>query len=821
MLKNYFKIAWRNLLKNKLYSFINIVGLAIGMAACFFIFQYVYFEKSYDKFNKNISDLYRVTISYSGSFSNLPTMATNHPAVGPAMQADFPEVRDFARLVSPSLFVSATTVSYTNKSLVTTTFNEPKMYLADGNFLKLFSYPFIKGNAATALNAPNTIALSASTAKKYFGNEDPMGKTLHLNQKIPVTVNGVFADVPENSHLKFDILIALGGLDNNGSLSSNWTWPEFYNYVLLAPGTDPQKIEKKFPAFIEKHLGSVMKEFSFGCAFHLQPVRDIHLKSAYVKEAEVNGSESQVGFLSIIGLIILTIAWINYVNLSTAKSLERAKEIGIRKVAGGTKRQLIWQFMIESAVINLLSLLVAFIIVLCCFPFFSAFAGKNMFTGTALAAIWRNAWFWPVLAVIFTSGVFLVGVYPAFVLSAFKPVLVLKGSFNRSDRGIALRKFLVSLQFILSILLIGGAITVAAQLSFMRNQSLGYNKDQVVIVKAPAFLDSSYYNKIALFETSLTKNPAVQHVTASSDIPGGTLIAKNSIRKLGDDPSRNFITYLMEIDDHFAQTYGITMAAGRSFRISDTIGMHMTKDEFANVIINESLARGLGFKTNEAALNQKLDFGMKCEVIGVMKDYHQRSLKEAYDPIIYYFASRSRDYSYFSINITTKNFRHDFSSVEKLYKEIFPAHPFEYFFLNDYFEQQYNADEQFGKVFTAFTILAIFVACLGLVGLSSFAISLRTKEIGIRKVLGASVTSIIFLFSKNFVQLVVLATVIAVPLIYFLADRWLMNYAFHTQLNLFIFLLPPFLLLVLTLLIVTLQGMGTATTNPVKSLRNE
>lgn len=824
MFKNYLKIAYRNLLKNKTYSLVNIFGLAIGMAACFFIFQYVHFESSYDRFNKNAANLYRINISYSGSFANLPMTATNHPAVGPAMKAEFPEVLGYARLVEPQLFMSASTITYTDKGSNTTSFNEQRIYIADSSFLELFTYPFAEGDASTALSQPNTVVLSETEAKKYFGKEEPVSKTVYLNQRMPLKVTGVFKDVPENSHIKFDMLVSMRTIDNNGRMFDNWMWPEFYNYVLLAPGADPKKTEAKFPAFIAEHLDSILKVYNFGCAFHLQPVTDIHLRSNYLKEPEVNGSEKEIVFLSLIGILILAIAWINYINLSTAKSMERAKEVGLRKVAGGTRIQLMGQFIIESALINLLALVLAFIMVFCCFPFFDAFIGKNMANGSSSSGLWHAPGFWPALSGIFLTGAFLVGTYPAFVLSRFKPALVLKGKFNRSNRGILLRKVLVSFQFVLSIMLIGGAIIVSRQLTFMRNQALGYNKDQVVILKAPAITDTTYFHKINLFKSELAASPSVNGVTVSSDIPGKGIIQRNSVRKASDDQSSNFVAYFMEIDDHFVQTYQMEMAAGRSFGKEDTLSVRTKNPPNPKVIINESLVKGLGFKSNEAALHEKIVFmgpSKRCEIIGVVKDYHQRSLKEVYDPILYYYPSVSGSWTYFSININTHNIRHDFASVESLYKNIFPGHPFEYFFLNEFFDQQYKGDQQFGKVFGAFTILAIFVACLGLLGLSSFAISLRTKEIAIRKVLGATVSSIIVLFSRDFVKLVCLATVIAVPIIYFMADRWLSNYAFHTHLNWFNFVLPPLLLLIISLLTVSAQSIKTAIANPAKILKTE
>lgn len=826
MLKNYFKIAYRTLLKNKAFSVLNIFGLAIGMAACFFIFQYVHFEQSYDRFNKHADNLYRVTISYSGSFSNLSPMATNHPAVGPAMKAEFPEVVNEVRMFDPILFSSSLAISYKNRSGNMTAFNEGKMYVADSSFFSMFSYPLLAGNPATALSQPNAIVISQTTANKYFGKENPIGKTLYLNQKLPFSITGVFRDAPENSHLKFDMLISFKTVDNNNSFASNWTWPEFYNYVQLAPGTDPKKVEAKFPAFIDKHLAAILKQFSFGCAFHLQRVTDIHLRSALLKEPEVNGSEKEIYFLTIIGIFILTIAWINYINLSTAKSAERAKEVGLRKVVGSRRWQLVGQFITESFIVNLLALALAVLIALCCFPFFEPFVGKNMSNVYSSEGIWNTAGFWLVLSVIFIIGAFLVGSYPALVLSSFKPVDVLKGKFSRSGKGVFLRKALVSFQFILSLLLIGGSVTVYRQLDFMRSQDLGYNKDQVLVIKAPAVFDSLYVNKFALFISQLTANPAVNSVSLNSDIPGRSIIERNSVRKASEDASHNFITSVMQIDDHFIKTFQVKLVAGRNFRPNDTVDINQTDIRNIPVMINESLAKGLGFPNAEAALQQTVLLKIRvselpCQIVGVLKDYHQRSLKETYDPIIYYCPANYSNGNYFVLNMNTHNLQHDLATMKGTYNNIFPGTSFEYFFLNDYFNAQYKADQQFGKVFGLFTMLAIFIACLGLLGLSSFMIRLRTKEIGIRRVLGASVYSILALFSRDFVRMICLASLVAIPVVYYMAHKWLSNYAFHIGMGWYIFVVPPLLLIVISLAITVLQSTKAALNNPVNSLKTE
>jgi len=374
MLESFFKIAYRNLLKNKVFSLVNIFGLAIGMAACFFIFAYVHFESSYDSWHKDAADIYRVNISFGGSFAHgeFPAMATNHPAVGPAMQKDFPEVKAFARVVPPNILFPGTTLSYTDPKGGTVSFNQDRLFLADPSFLTMFTYLFVEGDPATALDKGATVVISESAAKKYFGKTDPMGKTLTFNGRLPLTVTGVFKDVPENAHLKFEMLASLAGFGG----SDIWGWPEFYTYVRLAPGTDPRRVEAKFPPFIERYLGKVQRELDFQTYFHLQPLTDIHLHSEKIKGPEASGSEQEMGLLTLIGVLILVIAWINYINLSTAKSTERAKEVGLRKVVGGRRGQIIGQFLLESVLINLLALVLGALIVWLCFPLFGPFTER-------------------------------------------------------------------------------------------------------------------------------------------------------------------------------------------------------------------------------------------------------------------------------------------------------------------------------------------------------------------------------------------------------------------------------------------------------------
>ena len=822
MIRNYLTVAYRNLVRNKIYSLINIFGLAIGIAACFFIFQYVHFESSYDRFNKNVDHLYRIPISYSGSLSNVPVTATNHPAVAPAMKKDFPEVQDFARVVHTSLFLNASTLTYRHEKDEEKTFNEESIFLADASFFNLFSYPLVAGDRKTCLLEANSMVISASHAHKYFGSDDPIGKTLSLNGEIPLKITAVFNDVPENSHLKFDALISFNTVGKEWGYD-NWRFPEFYNYILLRPGADPKKLESKFPAFVEKYVGTIMSELNFRCAFHLQPVADIHLKSNLRNEAEANGSDKEVSFLFIIGIFILVIAWINYVNLSTARSMERAKEVGLRKVVGAPRRQLIVQFLFESVLVNMIALLLAAILVLSCMPFIHGFIGKDISSGFFTTGLGSTFNFWLLLVVIFLAGALLVGAYPALVLSSFKPVTVLKGLVVKSNTGISLRRVLVSFQFVLSIILIAATIIVYQQLRFMRNRDLGYKKEQLLIVKAPVYKDSTFEGKFNYFTTELKRNPAVLNTSSSSEVPGKEILSRNSIRKPSEEQSLKHVALYLEIDENFIPTYQLQLVAGRNFQGTDSSALLPGTNN--KVLINEVTAAELGFTSPKDAVNREMVFTLDqkevpCTIVGVLKNFHQRSLKETFDPVLCYYPSRTA-WKYVSVKLSSSNLAGSISDIEKLYKSSFAGNPFQYFFLDDFFNRQYQSDQRLGSVFGLFAALAIIIACLGLLGLSSFIIRLRIKEIGIRKVLGSSVSGIVILFSKDLVRLVIIASVIAVPIIYFAAQKWLANYAFHINLSWIMFVAPPVLLLIISLITVAFQSARAALSTSVKSLRPE
>jgi putative ABC transport system permease protein len=820
MLRNFFKIACRNLLRNKFFSLVNIFGLAIGMAACWFIFEYVHFERSFDKMHVNANRIYRVPMAFDHYFSVNNGNAANYPLVGPMLKAEFPEVAAFARLGPPGVFGGTVSkmFSYTDGDGNSKRFFETDFFYADSAFLRMFNFPFIEGNPGTALADGNSVVVSASTARKYFGSEDPMGKTLCLDRQ-PLVVRGVFKDIPENSHVHFNLLVLLPsqwGYKNDDATS-------WYTYVLLAPGANPARVAAKLPAFVDKYLHKKLAAYNLGAAFFLQPLLDIHLHSTFAGEAETQGSARALYFLTILGVFILVIAWINYVNLSTAKSMERAREVGVRKVAGATRWQLAGQFMLESLLINGLAAVVMVLLVGATGAAFDGFVGKGVHRAFVSSGLLEEWGFWAVMAGIFIIASLQVGAYPSMVISAFKPVLVLKGRFQRSAKGVFLRQALVTFQFFLSILLIAGTLLVYRQLQFMRSQDPGYKLDQLLIVKAPAVTDSTFGARVQTFRTELSRESDVLGVTGTSEIPGQHMENDNGVRRI-DQPKEtmSFADFLI-VDNNFIATYGVKLAAGENLPENE-IG-DWPKTMQSRVMINESLAQQLGYSSPAAAVHQYMYFhswlgDVKSEIVGVVRDYQQQSLQKVHEPIMFYRAWFATP-AFFAVNIDVHQLPRTLAHVRDVYNKVFTGNAYESFFLNDHFEKQYRADEKLGGLIELFAGLAIFVACMGLLGLSAYMIRLRVREIGIRKVLGASVSSLLILLSRDFVRLVGIAALIALPAVWFGADLWLRNYAAHIRVGWVILVVPALLLLVAALVTVGVQSVKAALNKPVDSLKTE
>ena len=801
MLRNYLLIAWRNIRKNKVFSLINILGLSIGIASSLLIAQYVMHELSYDNYHSKKDRLFRMQQDRYDKGVLSTQWAYGCSAIGQALKENFPEVQEYVRMRGGSEVLSYGDVF----------FKEEKAYFASEAFFKVFSIPLLKGDVETVLDRPQTVALSRSTARKYFGDEEPIGKTLKMNGQAEFEVTGVFEDVPENSHMKPEVLYSFETVVKwqGEEVRTAWQWDGFWNYILLDEGVDPDVFEAKIPALVDKLAGEGLKRFDAGMEFHLQRIDDIHLDSHYMGEFEVNGSRSSTYFLSIIAVFVLLIAWINYINLSTARSMERAKEVGLRKVMGSFRTQLVRQFLMESSLLNVFAFVIALLIMVIALPYFNELAGRQI--GFTLL---QSAQFWLALGGILILGILLSGLYPAFVLSGYMPVEVLKGKFRTSWRGLYLRKGLVIFQFVATVVLLVGTFTVYRQITFMRQQDLGVNIDQTLILRGPASTDSTYTAKYEVFRNALSQYPEITAVTASTSIPGeqpGWNAGGIRLISEGEESSKQYRVLATDYD--FVDAYGLKLAAGRAFS-------REYPNETASVLMNESATKLMGFMNVEDALQKEIFFwGDTFRIVGVLKDYHQESLKKAHDQLIFRFNPEVR--GYYSLKVASANMQQTVDRVKETWSSVFMGNPFDYFFLDEHYNNQYKADQQFGKITALFSVLAIFIACLGLFGLSSLTAVQRTKEIGVRKVMGASVPGILLLVGRNFVVLVAVAFLIATPIAWIVMNNWLESFANRIPMSWWIFVLPGAVVVLIAMFTISFHTIQAARANPAHSLRYE
>lgn len=807
MIKSYFKIAWRNMMRHKAYAGINILGLAIGIAACLLILQYVSFELSYEDFNVKKDRIYRVQQDRYDNGKLSTQWAAGAYAVGNSFKDAIPEIEDYVKVVG-------------NGRVTAEVNNTPvkieKVFFATNSFFDVFTYPLVSGNKTTALKEPFTVALSETTAKKLFGTADVVGKPLQLNRKDNFTITAVYKDAPANTQLKPDILLSYatfvkGNTDSTGrGPETAWLWDGCLTYVLLRPGVNPAAVEKKFIPIVDKFTADDMKKYNAAVTYHLQPLKDIHLYSHYMLEPGETGDGKTVYLLLGIAFFIVIIAWINYVNLATARAITRAREVGVRKAIGSQRKQLIMQFLSESALLNGFAIVLSIIIVLVSIPGFNAVSGQHL-----AFSLFANSSFWLGLAALFIIGVFFSGMYPAFVLSNFKPIEVLKGKLGTTRKGALLRKSLVVFQFTASLFLLIGTITVYKQIQYMRKQSLGLNIDQTMVLPEPIVgIDSTFKQKIVAFKQELQRQSSIKDITVSTSVPGEAVgWNAGGIKLVEQDESKQKQYRVIGVDYDYLKTYGLKIIAGRAF--SKDFGSDKN-----SVIFNRKAAEQIGFNDPKEAIGRKIDFwGDQYTIEGIAENFHQQSLREDFEPLILRLIPDVN--GSISIKATAGNIPQTIDKVKAEWAKFFPGNTFEYFFLDEHFDSQYKADQQFGKVFIIFTSLAILVACLGLFGLASFTTLQRTKEIGIRKVLGASVPTILRMLFKDFAILLLIAFAIAVPIALLSIIEWLQGYAFRINIHFSFFVLPFFIIILIAFLTVSFQSVKAALANPVKSLRTE
>ncbi len=819
MLKNYFKIAWRNLINNKTDSIINIIGLSIGMAACLLILEFVSFELSYDRFNKNANDIYRVVNDRYQKGKLVQHGTITYSAVGPAMKADFPEVLNNTR-VEPigTQILTNDTKKYEVKS----------SFAVENTFLSMFSYPLLAGDPKSGLEEVYNIMLSESLARKIYAvnNNDfsaIIGKTIQVStDSVPYKITGIFKDVTQNSHLKFDFLISYITLYKQKNPYSqaeyDWTDSDFWHYIQLKPGTDYKKLQAKFDAFSKNHFqgdkisGSDEK-------FLLQPLLKAHLYSDYEYEIGKTGSSMAVWGMLIIATLIIIIAWVNYINLTTARSMNRAKEVGIRKVSGATRSQLIRQFLTESLMMNLISLSIALILIALVQNSFNRLVERDLSLSYLFSESVTGLDIKTIVISSLITGILISGFYPAFVLSSFKPILVLKGKYSQSGKGVFLRKLLVTTQFAATVALIIGSFVVYKQIRFVNNQDLGINLSKVLIVKPPILtvFDSSFISHENSFKAELTENPGILVASTANTVAGDELGRAFNVHRTDKNTDDHLTMRFLGPDYNFLKLYNIPLLAGRNFIPED---YNPSYNNLHNIMISEAAAKSLGYTSNENAIGKTISvFNKNWDIVGVMKDFHQKSLHYAMEPVI--FLPFYNTGSPISVKLKTKDLTATIDFIKAKYNSFFPGNLFDYYFVDDHFNALYNNDLLFGKIFALFAGFAIFIACLGLLGLSLFTTAQRTKEIGVRKVLGASVPSIVFLLSKDFIRLIVLAFLIASPLAWWVMHNWLEGFAYRIPISWWIFPSAGLLAFFIAIGTVSFQTVKAAGMNPVTSLRSE
>ena len=798
MLKNYIKVALVNLRKHKAFSFINIIGLAIGIACCILITSYVFHELSYDRYHAKADRIYRLhsDLKISGDHLRIPKSS---PPMGKYLVENYPEVLSAVRFRGPMRLPvrSREKLYYVNR-----------FFFADNSVFEMFDFRLIKGNPQTALKAASTCIITEDTAKKYFSDEEPIGKVLNVNNDWDLTVTGVVKNIPRNSHFGFDMLCSFETYaQENKRDMQYWLSINNYTYILLQEGYDGKLLEQKFPAMVEKIIGQMLKYVKGEYLLTLMPLTKIHLHSNLMQEIAGNSDMTYVYIFSVIALFILAIACINFMNLSTARSANRAREVGLRKVLGANRRKIIVQFLAESVFTSLISLIIGLFLFEMALPLFRSLSGVELRINYT-----ASPWLIPSLIGLAVLVGLAAGSYPAFFLSSFQPVRVLKGIFKSGIGNARFRSVLVIVQFTISVVLIAGTFIVFNQLNYMKNKRLGFQKEQVVVIPIS---DESTLESLRPLRAELSRHNEIVSVAAASHVPGETTYFNPYIP---EGYSLEEMQYMggLDVDHEFIPTMGIEMAAGRNFSAD------LQTDMEQSCIINETAAKKFGWDKPVGKTIREMTESAKARettVIGVVKDFHFESLHKQISPLFISYTAHA--INSLCVRITSDNIPKTLAFLGEKISQFDPHRPFEYAFLDDSFDAQYRSEERLGRIFSYFSILAIFIACLGLFGLASFTAEQRTKEIGIRKVLGATVSGIIVLLSKEFTKWVLIANAIAWPLAYYFSNKWLQSFAYRTNITLMTFLFAAIISFLIALLTVSYQALKAATANPVKSLRYE
>jgi putative ABC transport system permease protein len=803
MWKIILKQALRYIINQRKYSLVVIIGLSVGLAASFLIYSYVYYERSYDSFHSNKNELYRIVVTNKQVGKDAYKSPYSYAPQGPVALAEVPEVENFVRLLTmPKVVISA------DESNAETMIAEGDYYYADEKFFGLFTFPLIYGSPETVLKEPGTSVISESMANKLYGTQNPVGKEMKINGQYTMQVTGVFKDIPENSHLKFKMLFSLNTFPGIMNESDAWNNHAFFTYVLLKKGANPRAVEAKLTAAYLKENRAVNQ---MNCSWNLQPVHEAYLNTSdFTSKPEKFkfGDERMVYFLTLISLLILCIAWANYINITTAKSAERIKEIGVRKTNGAGRIQILWQFFTESVLFNIISVLFAAVIIALFFGWFK----KTMAFSFSL---FNNPGFWLVICSVFIIGVMFQGCVTAISVSKLAPFKTLFSGFKPSTKS-SYRNVLVVFQFIIIIALIVGVVFVNKQLKYIHSVDLGFKKEQVLVLNAPRVnFNGDKEKKINIFREILMKNTEIGDVTASTSIPGQRFGSGNGGPVIKGQQDGNTYFRVGRVMPNYLDFYGIKLIAGRSFYDNPEANERM-------VVINKEAVKEFGLQDpNDAVQKQVIWNGGEATIIGVTQSFHQQSLHIVPEPMIIYTMDNENSFNYLLVKVGTHDLKKSIASVEDAYKTIFPNNPCDYFFLDSFFDQQYKKDIAFRKLFSFFSIIALFIGYFGLYGLTTFRIIRRTKEIGIRKVNGARVIEILAMLNQDFTKWVAIAFVVACPIAWYAMNKWLENFAYKTDLSWWVFAVAGLLALMVALVTVSWQSWKAATSNPIKSLRYE
>jgi len=789
MLKNYFKIAFRNIVRHKAYSAINIAGLAIGMASSILILLWVQNELSFDRFHKNAHEIYRLTAS-AGDFK----AAVSPAGVPGELKQQLPVIKDFVRISHPSTIL----LENGNRK-----FEEKNTFYADTNFLQFFSFLLVKGNAATALQRPDAILITEEMAKKYFAQEDPIGKILKKNNGHSVTVTGVLASIPSNSHLQFDFIMPMSAIaSTDGDLKNNvWGSFNFYSYLqldknLVATDAALKKLQQQIDQIYKKHEPNGVK-----ANFQLQAITSIHLQPGLQVDLPGHGNAQYVKIFFIVAIFILVVACINFMNLATARSARRAKEVGLRKVVGAMRGQLMGQFLGESMIISFFALLFAVALVLISLPLFNNLAGKtlsiDLLNGKVLAWL---------IGIALATGL-IAGSYPALFLSGFKPVKVLKGNMKTMGGNLLFRNGLVVTQFVVSIVLLVGTVVIYNQLQFIKHRNPGFQKDNLLYMP----MTGDLWGKEQALRIALQSNTLTSNYAYVSELPVNIMSGDVDVKWEGKDPTSQPVIPSLSVNENFIDVFKMQVLAGRGFSTS-------FKADSSNFVINETAVRLMGMKISNA-VGKPLSFsGTKGMIIGVVKDFNFKPIQQNIEPLV---LTLNRYGGNIIVRTKPGQTEATIKAMAAISQQLNPAYPFSYNFLDQDLANLYKGEQQMGSIFNLFAVLAIFISCLGLYGLSAFMAQQRTKEIGVRKVLGASVFNIVYLLSTGFTRLIIIAMAIAIPLSWFAINSWLQSFAYHIKVGWMVFVLASLAALFIAWMTVSYESIKAAVSNPVKSLRTE